>query len=728
MLNQTQGVMPPLSSAAGEAEDCRLDESLPPDLGKKRPLWVNALLTTAIAGMLAMAVIFWTVSYVFKQSFADQIIHESQGAMAVLEVASYYATVKGDKKILEAVTEALLEATPEISSIEVTFHDKHILKRGKGGRESGDAGLVTQRDLMSYGLPVGVGTIRWNPGALDQLHAKSVGELEGLVIALMVVLGGLITAMFYRLAVKPVNGIYSALATRSRTTLRELVNSPSREVSKIAFAVKRLLRAQDALEAAGQEDKVVGAMLSMSTPEQTVSEYLEAALHEVLEHVPWLGGKEKRGAIFLADERENLTLVAAANLGSVISTSCSRVAKGHCLCGKAVDSASILFADHVDERFDTRLENIEDHGQYSVPISKNGKVLGLLLVYVPLGHEASDREMSFLQRASAALALAIEQKHYEEELRSTSHQLHEANEQVEASHRQVMQAEKLSSIGQLAAGIAHEINTPVQFVGDNTRFLDEAFTDLSELIDGYEEILKVANTKDVSKELIDKVREISEEIELDYLVEEIPSAISQSIEGVERISTIVQSMKEFSHPGCVDMAPCDINKGISSTINVSRNEWKYCATLSTEFEQNLPLVPCFAGELNQVILNIIVNAAHAIGDRVDSDKGELGNIHITTRVRDEHVEISIKDTGGGVPEAIRTKVFDPFFTTKEVGKGTGQGLAIAHSVITQKHKGKLHLEVEEGVGTTFVISLPLAQEVAQSTHVQIELEPETETA
>jgi signal transduction histidine kinase len=179
-------------------------------------------------------------------------------------------------------------------------------------------------------------------------------------------------------------------------------------------------------------------------------------------------------------------------------------------------------------------------------------------------------------------------------------------------------------------------------------------------------------------------------------------------EGVNRVAGIVRAMKRFSHPGPAEKIPTDIHQAIESTILVSRNEWKYVADLTTDFEPGMPLVPCIAGEFNQVILNLIVNAAHAIADAIKGSGGK-GAIRIGTRNNGGFAEIRVSDTGSGIPEAIRSKVFDPFFTTKPVGKGTGQGLAIAHSVIVQKHRGTIRFETENGKGTTFVIQLPFGE-------------------
>lgn len=282
--------------------------------------------------------------------------------------------------------------------------------------------------------------------------------------------------------------------------------------------------------------------------------------------------------------------------------------------------------------------------------------------------------------------------------------------QQRAMEKQLRQAQKLESIGQLAAGIAHEINTPIQYVGDNIRFLQTAFDDMLGLVTSLK--TRVGELPDeLRDQLCHWLEELAAEADLDYLTEEVPSAIDQSLEGVERVATIVRAMKEFSHPGGDEKVMLDLNSAISNTITVARNEWKYVADLVTDFDPDLPQVPCMAGELNQVWLNLIVNAAHAIGERRNREGMERkGSIEIRTRHDGEWVEVSLADTGGGIPVEIREKIFDPFFTTKEVGKGTGQGLSIAHSVIVEKHKGTIAFSSEPGVGTVFTVRLPLSDD------------------
>lgn len=286
--------------------------------------------------------------------------------------------------------------------------------------------------------------------------------------------------------------------------------------------------------------------------------------------------------------------------------------------------------------------------------------------------------------------------------------LEQARKELELSHDQALQAEKLASVGQLAAGIAHEINTPIQFVGDNTRFLQDVFLDLLTLIGTYEELRESISEDNPAYVMAEKCRLLNTKLDLSYISEEAPVAISQSLEGIDRVTKIVRSMKDFSHPGSEHKEVIDINNAIDSTITVSKNEWKYDAELVTDFDSSLTAVPCFAGEFNQVILNIIVNAAHAIKDK-RCNAGDLGTIKITTRRVDNYAEIRINDSGKGIPEDIQKRIFEPFFTTKAVGKGSGQGLAIAYTVIVGKHNGEINVESETGSGTTFIIKLPLIE-------------------
>ncbi|MFO0923987.1 MAG: PAS domain S-box protein [Pirellulales bacterium] len=270
---------------------------------------------------------------------------------------------------------------------------------------------------------------------------------------------------------------------------------------------------------------------------------------------------------------------------------------------------------------------------------------------------------------------------------------------------QVSQAQRLESIGQLASGVAHEINTPVQFVNDSVFFVREGVQDLFGLIDQLQSMIQESEDCEQKQHLLEAAAAAQEEADLEYLSDNIPKALDRSIDGLSRVAEIVRSMKEFSHQGSGEMKAVDLNHSIMSTLIVAKNEYKYVADVDTNLG-DLPEVLCYGGEVNQVILNLIVNASHAVSDVV-RDSGNKGKITIETRMDGEWVEILITDTGTGIPERVRDRIFEPFFTTKEVGKGTGQGLALAHSVIVKKHGGELFFKTEMGKGTTFVVRLPV---------------------
>ena len=275
---------------------------------------------------------------------------------------------------------------------------------------------------------------------------------------------------------------------------------------------------------------------------------------------------------------------------------------------------------------------------------------------------------------------------------------------VSALERQLNQTNRLEAIGQLAAGIAHEINTPIQFVSDNTHFVEQSLTPLLNLA-VFAERCRSAPAGDPAA-LLAELPRMLDGVDVGFLIEEIPLALNQSLEGLERVAQIVRAMKDFSHPG-QGRGAVDLNRAIESTAQVARNEWKYCAELDLRLSPDVALVPCFGGEFKQVILNLIVNAAHAIEAR-PRDGGGLGLIRITTTRSADQVEVSVEDDGIGMDTATQQRIFDPFFTTKEVGKGTGQGLSMAYTSIVQKHGGALRVHSAPGAGTTFTIVLPTA--------------------
>jgi signal transduction histidine kinase len=277
--------------------------------------------------------------------------------------------------------------------------------------------------------------------------------------------------------------------------------------------------------------------------------------------------------------------------------------------------------------------------------------------------------------------------------------MHE-REQADLEQRQ---SHKLEAVGRLASGIAHEINTPVQFVTDSIKFLESASEDLLALTDRATSAKLALRAGTPPHEVAAQLERAEEELDVLYLAENLPAAFARSLDGLSRVATIVQSMKQFAHPSTAT-APVDLKRAILSTLTIARSEYKRVAEVETHFAE-LPLVTCNAGDLNQVILNLVVNAAHAITDVV-GNSGQVGKIEVRVELEGESAVISVGDTGAGIPEAIRDRIFEPFFTTKEVGKGTGQGLALARSLVT-KHHGTLTFRSVIGVGTTFFIRLPI---------------------
>lgn len=297
----------------------------------------------------------------------------------------------------------------------------------------------------------------------------------------------------------------------------------------------------------------------------------------------------------------------------------------------------------------------------------------------------------------------------EDRVRERTEQLASVNEALrseiaEREHveAQLRIAQKLEAIGQLASGIAHEINTPTQYVSDNVSFLSSVWRDLEPVLDDYERIAREEGEKGK------RSRELLERANVSFVREEVPRALEQAAAGLRQIGAIVAAMRNFSHPGGIGLQEGNLNAAIESTVIVARNQWKHVAELTVDLDPNLPLVPCNLSAVNQALLNLVVNAVHAIES--SKREGELGRIRISSRSFDDHVEIAVEDDGPGVPAEIQDRIFDPFFTTKEIGKGTGQGLAISHRIVHKMHGGTLTYEPVRGrPGARFVIRLPLAR-------------------
>lgn len=272
---------------------------------------------------------------------------------------------------------------------------------------------------------------------------------------------------------------------------------------------------------------------------------------------------------------------------------------------------------------------------------------------------------------------------------------------------QLVQAQKLESIGQLAAGIAHEINTPMQFVCDNIEFLSDSSEKLFEVVDRYRLNLSTSCPGKSWEERRQELDDVTARNQFDMIREQVPLAIAESLEGARRVINIVRAMKEFSHPGQEQKVGIDLNEAVRSTVTITRNRWKYVAELELDLEPELAVLTCMPAEINQVLLNLIVNAADAIAEDIGENSTETGTITVRTRAGEGWLMIEVEDTGCGIPDEIRSRIFDPFFTTKDVGKGSGQGLAICYDVVVNKHQGIIDVDSVVGVGTTFRVCLPI---------------------
>ncbi|MGK9475633.1 ATP-binding protein [Melioribacter sp. OK-6-Me] len=323
--------------------------------------------------------------------------------------------------------------------------------------------------------------------------------------------------------------------------------------------------------------------------------------------------------------------------------------------------------------------------------------------FIPMKNEqlvinAKDRKRKILQINS----LEIKD---EKELRGVVFILKDKTESI-AVENQLAVSQKMESIGQLAAGIAHEINTPLQYISDNINFLEHAFFNIME----YLSFINEAFDKLVPlEEIIKTAREKEKEYDFEFLKEEIPNALDQSHTGIRRVNRIVLSMKEFAHPGTNEMSHYDLNHSIEVVTNITRNKWKYIADLELELDPKLPNVYCNLDQINQVVLNMILNSADAIEEKIKAGLYKKGTIRIKTAKKENNVEIIIWDNGIGIKEEYLHRVFDPFFTTKEVGKGTGQGLSICHNIIVNKHKGSILINSRYKEGTKFIIKLPSSE-------------------
>lgn len=353
---------------------------------------------------------------------------------------------------------------------------------------------------------------------------------------------------------------------------------------------------------------------------------------------------------------------------------------------------------------------------WSDMVDKLGNSSDLLILKKPFDTiEVNQLAHALTQKWGLMQLARMEVKHLENRVQERTSELAIANKELlnkiqdyERMEVELRHAQKLEAVGQLAAGIAHEINTPVQYLGDSVHFLNNSYNDILQLVNEYKVLFSKYIDENVVSEVQEEIDEKEDDADLEYIREQVPAAFERTFDGIDRVSTIVRAMKEFAHPDQRTKSFADINKGLENTLIVCRNEYKYIADVEINLG-NIPQVECHLGDMNQVFLNLMVNAAHAIESNRKTPE-ERGKITLSTSQQGDRVLIKISDTGSGIPEKAQPRIFDPFFTTKEIGKGTGQGLAIAHSIIVDKHSGELTFETEGGVGTTFMILIPIKGE------------------
>ncbi|MFQ5514953.1 MAG: sensor histidine kinase [Myxococcota bacterium] len=272
---------------------------------------------------------------------------------------------------------------------------------------------------------------------------------------------------------------------------------------------------------------------------------------------------------------------------------------------------------------------------------------------------------------------------------------------------ELLHLRKMESLGNIAAGVAHELNTPTQYLQDNLLFVEEGVSCLARMLERQSPLLEVVKKAGIAEGLVEELEELAEQLDVAYYLDEIPGALQQAREGVERIGTLVKAMSELSGANASVRRAVDLNEVVHSVVALWRERWSGVAEIELELDPALPPVTIRSSEIAQVLVSLMVNAVDAIAGRRSQDEGERGRIVVRTSRGEGWVQVCVQDDGDGIPEAIRDRIFDPFFTTKSVGAGTGQGLALAHSIVVEQHGGRLTFESREGQGSTFRVELPL---------------------
>lgn len=385
---------------------------------------------------------------------------------------------------------------------------------------------------------------------------------------------------------------------------------------------------------------------------------------------------------------------------SCVGLDVSETHRDFAFCAHAIldDDALVVEDAREDERFrDSPLVQGEPHIRFyaGVPIKGGGEFnLGTLCV---IGHEPKKLSQEELERLKDLAALVDDALALRRAVRSQRQ-----------NRDSLVHAEKMASIGLLASGVAHEINTPMQFVATNTSFIQAGFQEIQSFLEKVQSLPVAPSPNGALLREDATVKQLAEDVDLDYLLREVPMAIAQTQEGIRRVTDLVVAMRDFSHEHQGVKSAEQLNEAVGSTVVLSRNSWKHTAEVKLDLAPDLPLVECNRGEINQVLLNLLINAADAVAERIQMGMEGMGLIQIRSFQREANVVLEVEDNGVGINPRARTKIFDPFFTTKPLGKGTGQGLTICYDIVVHKHGGRI--EVESPVGkrrTVFRVVLPI---------------------
>ncbi|MFH1728327.1 MAG: ATP-binding protein [Pseudomonadota bacterium] len=510
-----------------------------------------------------------------------------------------------------------------------------------------------------------------------------------LIVALIFILG-IIAAFFFSSAItNPLRELLISVKKTGQGKFDHMIKIRSKdEIGELAGAfnsmVTHIKDTQDTLERSNLAGDLINQILLISIDTLSLKETLQKILEKII-NTHWFSVEEK-GAIFLLKPNENkLKMIAQSNLNNALLTVCKEVDFGTCLCGRAAKSRELVYRSNLDSSHDITYDGIVNHGHYCMPIKIEDDVLGVLNLYLKEGHEYNKREVDLLNALSNVLAITIKKKLADDKIKETQSKL--------------LQSEKLAAIGQLASGVAHEINNPLAFVKNNISILKEHTQSIFKIMLKYNELKDSFENK--HKIEIDKIQEeiIKHYHKIDFkdILVDLDDMINESMEGVERISKIIKELNTFSRKDENIMSEANINDILESVLKICWNEIKYKAELKKDYG-NFPNINCNPQQLGQVFLNLLVNASQSITDK--------GTINIKTWANNKNVMILIKDTGSGIKKENIDKIFEPFFTTKETGKGTGLGMSISFEII-KKHGGEIIVESQEGQGTSFTITLPL---------------------